>query len=116
MQKAHPRSRIPKFRTDSTGKDFLRYEALYQDRKGTAEIVRTTWQEWDMKDVALAFQGESGLLVDLVLADPFYGEKWQPTLKELPLLRKLFDQISKENTVFIIFGRPDALCSLGPCL
>jgi hypothetical protein len=114
MKKAHPKSRIPKFQSDSTGKDFLRFQALYEDRRNTVEILNTAWQQLDCKDVSLRipnqeiYQGLEGL-VDLVLADPFYGPKWQPTLTERPIVRKLFDKISKDRTVFLIFGRPDML-------
>ena len=48
-------------------------------------------------------------VVDLVFADPFYGPKWQPTATDHITLRRLFDAVSKDHTVFIIFGRVDML-------
>ena len=46
--------------------------------------------------------------VDLVFADPFYASKYQPSKSEQGLARKLFDTISKDYTVFIVFGRIEA--------
>ena len=42
---------------------------------------------------------------------PFYASKYQPSKSEQGLARKLFDTISKDYTVFIVFGRIEQLSS-----
>ena len=74
-------------------------------------MVRTAWQDLKLNDVKLKCVGGQQFLADLVLADPWYTVQHQPKLSEQTIARKLFDLVSRDGTVFIIFGRPELLFS-----
>ena len=114
IKKKHPKSRQPSFHREQNQRDYLRYQDYYYQNISKSEIILSTWQDFDPVKVSLKPDSKAdhrGICgqVDLVFADPFYGEKFQPTLTEMPRLRKLFDLVSKDYTVFLIFGRPDML-------
>jgi 16S rRNA G966 N2-methylase RsmD len=111
IKRKHPRSSIPTFSKETDGKEWVKFEKLYQERTCKVELCHTAWENFDRMSVRWR-NGKhefSGLVVDLVLADPWYGAKFQPTKTEQVQLRKLFDSISKDYTVFIIFGRHELL-------
>ena len=113
MQKTHPKSKFPSvFINDTEGRDFVRFQEIYVSHCDLIELQSKPWQQFDPKDVSLNLQREhNGVVgeVDLVFADPFYGPQYQPAAHERSTLRKLFDTVTKDYTVFIIFGRPDVL-------
>ena len=107
IQTAHPKSRIPTFKTDTTGRDYLKYENLYQSNLTQVELVLQPWQHLDVEGgVQLRMENRENIgmvgQVDLLWADPYYGPRFQPTLTEQPLLRKIFDKVSHDYTVFIM--------------
>ena len=75
------------------------------------------WQDFNPKDVKLEIKQEEDVgvvgLVDLVFADRFYSANYQPTMSEQPQLRNLFDLVSHEYTVFLIFGIPEFYINTG---
>jgi len=113
IKKNHPSLKHPPFITDIQGRDFLRFEQLYLERTDKTELQNCAWQDFAPRSVALDMVNKEHIglesVVDLVFADPFYALQYQPTVTEQTHLRKLFDQISKDNTVFLIFGRPEML-------
>ena len=113
LQKSNPKARVPSFANDNSGRDWLRFEKLYQDHVDQCEMLSRAWQDFDPSSVSLKMQGRdnAGMIgqVDLVLADPWYLERYQPKMSEHNILRKLFDTISHDYTVFLIFGKMEFL-------
>ena len=91
----------------------MRFEQLYLERTDKTELQNCAWQDFAPRSVALDMVNKEQIglesVVDLVFADPFYALQYQPTVTEQTHLRKLFDQISKDNTVLLIFGCPEML-------
>jgi len=99
LKKSHPKSRVPVFKEDTTSRDFLRFQKIYQQHVNQVELMQTAWQNVSERGLALTIanrehHGMTGQ-VDLVIADPFYGVKYQPTISEQAIVRRMFDNINQ---------------------
>src|SRR5690349_15504757 len=78
----------------------MRFQQLYLDNLSQVELVHKLWQNFDPTETSLKIAGKDHCgIVGQVDLDP----------QEQSLARKLFNTISKDYTVFLIFGRPQLL-------